>query len=145
MRLSKQGLHALHGSEDCRLKAYLDTGGVPTIGWGSTRMFGNPVRIGMTCTKQEADEQAALDVRETEDTINKYVKVTLNQNQFDALVNFVYNVGTASFIKSTMLRKLNAGDYEGAAGQFMRWVYDNGKENEGLRNRRRREKEMFQK
>ena len=143
MRLSKEGLYALHGSESCRLRAYLDTGGVATIGWGSIRMFGNPVRLGMTCTQQQADEQAALDVKETEDVINRYVKVPLTQNQFDALVNFVYNVGKTAFIKSTMLRKINEGNMTAAADQFMRWIYDNGKEVEGLKNRRRREKEMF--
>lgn len=133
----------LHGSETCSLKAYLDSGGVPTIGWGSIRMFGNPVKMGMTCTQAQADEQAALDVKATEDAINKLVKVTLTQNQFDALVNLVYNIGISAFSKSTLLRKLNLRDYIGAADQFMRWVYDNGKEVDGLKNRRRREKAKF--
>jgi lysozyme len=143
MRLSKDGLKMLHGSEACSLKAYLDSGGVPTIGWGSIRMFGNPVKMGMTCTQAQADEQAALDVKATEDAINKLVKVLITQNQFDALVNLVYNIGIPAFSKSTLLRKLNARDYLGAGSEFMRWVYDNGKEVDGLKNRRRREKAKF--
>jgi lysozyme len=106
-------------------------------------MFGNPVRMGMTCPQEEADAQAAIDVKSTEDCINFYVKVPLTQNQFDALVNLTYNIGENAFRKSTLLRKLNAGDYAGAAEQFMRWVYDNGKEVDGLKNRRRREKALF--
>lgn len=143
MQLSKNGLKLLHNNEACRLKAYLDSGGVPTIGWGSTRMFGKPVVMGMTCTQQEADDQAAMDVKSTEDAINKFVIVPLTQNQFDALVDFAYNVGTYAFSKSTLLRKLNSGDYAGAADQFMRWIYDNGNEVDGLKNRRLREKTLF--
>jgi lysozyme len=143
LKTSINGIKALHGSEACALKAYLDSGGIYTIGWGSTTMFGNPVRKGMTCTQQEADEQAFKDVAEVEKVITKVVKVELTQNQFDALVNLGYNIGTNALANSTLVKKLNLGDYAGAAQQFMRWVYDNGKEVEGLKNRRRREKELF--
>lgn len=145
MKIDQAGLKFLHDREGCSLVSYLDTGGVWTIGWGSTRMFGNPVRKGMTCTQVEADEQAFKDIFDVENTVNRAVKVPLTQNQYDALVSLAYNIGTYAFTRSTLLKKLNSGDYEEAARQFMRWIYDNGKEVEGLKNRRRKEKELFQK
>jgi len=87
----------------------------------------------------------AEDVREAEDAINDLCKVSLTQNQFDALVSFVFNVGVGAFKSSTLLRKLNAGDYDGAAGQFPRWNKDNGREIAGLTKRRHLEQSVFQK
>jgi len=143
MRLDQAGVELLHGDEGLELTSYLDSGGVWTIGWGSIRMFGNPVRKGMTCTREEADAQFLLDVALTEKCINKLVTVPLTQNQYNALVDFVYNVGIEAFTTSTLLKKLLLKDYQGAATQFMRWVYDNGKEVEGLKNRRRKTQQLF--
>ena len=106
-------------------------------------MFGKPVKRGMTCTVEQAYEQCAIDVEDTEQAVNKLVKVQLTQNQYNALVSLAYNIGTYAFSKSTLLRKLNVGDYEGAAEQFLRWCYDNGKKVQGLLNRRVLEKELF--
>lgn len=75
--------------------------------------------------------------------LDKCVKVKVSQNQFDALASFVYNVGETAFVKSTMLVLLNQGNFTGAANQFDRWVFDNGKRIPGLVNRRSAEKKLF--
>lgn len=142
MKTSQGGLDFIQDVEGCKLFAYLDTGGVWTIGVGHT---GPEVVKGLSCTMEQAMAWLAEDVREAEDAINKAVKVSLTQNQFDALVSFVFNVGVGAFLSSTLLKKLNAGDYEGAAGQFPRWNKDNGKEIAGLTKRRHLEQSVFQK
>lgn len=126
--------------EGLRLEAYLDTGGVWTIGYGHT---GEEVRRGLTIDLAQAETWLTEDLREAEGYVSKLVKVGLTQNQFDALVSFVYNIGGTAFGYSTLLRKLNAGDYEGAANQLLRWNKDNGKVIRGLTNRRKRERELF--
>lgn len=131
---------AIKKAEGLRLKAYLDTGGVWTIGYGHT---GPEVVEGLTITLDGAERLLREDLRTAEGHVNKLVKVALTQNQFDALVSFVYNIGGGAFKESTMLRLLNAGDYEGAANQFPRWNKDNGKVVAGLTNRRREERELF--
>jgi len=140
MKTSQSGLDFIQDVEGCKLFAYLDTGGVWTIGVGHT---GPEVVRGLACTMEEAMAWLAEDVREAEDAINKAVKVPLTQNQFDALVSFVFNVGVGAFLSSTLLKKLNAGDYEGAAAQFPRWNKDNGKEIAGLTKRRHLEQGVF--
>lgn len=126
--------------EGLRLEAYLDTGGVWTIGYGHT---GEEVRRGLTIGLAQAETWLTEDLREAEGYVSKLVKVGLTQNQFDALVSFVYNIGGTAFGYSTLLRKLNAGDYEGAANQLLRWNKDNGKVIGGLTNRRKKERELF--
>jgi lysozyme len=141
MKISAAGLELLKGHEGLRLKAYLDTGDVPTIGYGHTR----GVKMGDTCTKEQALQWLDEDADIAENDVNRLVKAPfgLNQNQFDALVSFVYNIGGDEFSTSTLLRKLNAGDYTGAAKQFGRWIYDNGKIVNGLVLRRADERELF--
>ena len=131
---------AIKIAEGLRLKAYLDTGGVWTIGYGHT---GPEVVKGLTITMEQAEALLTEDLRTAEDHVNSAVKVKLTQNQFDALVSFVYNIGGGAFKESTLLRLLNAGDYEGAANQLPRWVKDNGRLIDGLVNRRREERELF--
>lgn len=126
--------------EGLRLEAYLDTGGVWTIGYGHT---GEEVKRGLTIDLAQAETWLTEDLREAEGYVSKLVKVGLTQNQFDALVSFVYNIGGTAFGYSTLLRKLNAGDYEGAANQLLRWNKDNGKVIGGLTNRRKKERELF--
>lgn len=127
-------------AEGLRLTAYLDTGGVWTIGYGHT---GSDVREGLTIPLSEAERLLTRDLRVAEGHVNDAVKVKLTQNQFDALVSFVYNVGGGAFRSSTLLKLLNAGDYDGAANQLPRWNKDNGKTVPGLTNRRREERELF--
>lgn len=131
---------AIKKAEGLRLTAYLDTGGVWTIGYGHT---GADVREGLTIPLSEAERLLTRDLKVAEGHVNDAVKVKLTQNQFDALVSFVYNVGGGAFRSSTLLKLLNAGDYEGAANQLPRWNKDNGKVIPGLTNRRHEERDLF--
>lgn len=135
---------AIKGHEGLRLVAYLDSVGVWTIGYGDT---GPDVVKGLVITKAQAEERLRKRLREFEGYINRAVKVKLTQNQFDALVSLVYNIGPTNFLSSTLLRKLNASDYVGAADQFLVWNKGrvDGKLQviNGLTNRRREERELF--
>jgi lysozyme len=118
MKTSDEGLAVLTLREGKRRRAYLDTKGIPTIGVGHT---GPEVYIGLVWTDQQIEDALKDDVVKCEDCINKYVKVPLTQNQFDALVSFIFNVGATAFRRSTLLRILNTGDYEEAAKCFDMW------------------------
>lgn len=139
MQTSESGIKFIRDHEGCVLTAYQDGGGVWTIGVGHTR----GVKAGQAITKAQADAFLADDIAPVETCINQSVEVALNQNQFDALASFIFNVGETAFKKSTLLKKLNAGDYRGAADQFTRWVYDNNVFVQGLYNRRVDEKALF--
>lgn len=139
MKISASGLALLKGHEGCRLKAYLDTGDVWTIGYGHT----HGVKAGDTCNADQALAWLDEDADTAERAVNQLVTTALTQNQFDALASFVYNIGRPEFFTSTLLRKLNAGDYTGAAAQFGRWIYDNGKIVNGLVARRADERDLF--
>ena len=138
--MQTQNKQTIKDHEGLRLTAYQDGGGVWTIGYGHT---GSDVREGLTIPLSEAERLLTRDLRTAEGYVNGAVKVKLTQNQFDALVSFVYNIGGDAFEKSTLLRLLNAGEYEGAANQFLRWNKDNGKVIDGLTNRRRKERDLF--
>lgn len=135
-----QNKQAIKTAEGLRLTAYKDGGGVWTIGYGHT---GADVREGLTISLPEAERILTHDLRVAEGHVNSAVQVKLTQNQFDALVSFVYNVGGGAFKTSTLLKLLNTGDYEGAANQLLRWNKDNGKTIQGLTNRRHEERELF--
>ncbi len=137
---SERGLDLTREFEGIRLQAYLDGGGVPTIGYGHTK----GVKLGQECDMAQAVQWLREDVQEAVDAVNRLVKVKINQAQFDALVDFVFNLGAGAFAKSTLLRMLNAGDYTGAAGQFQRWNKDNGKVIAGLSRRRAAEARLFE-
>jgi lysozyme len=118
MKTSTKGLDLLTEREDVRKNAYLDVKGIPTIGIGHT---GPEVRLGLSWTDDDVRMALEKDVKRCEDTINLYCVNKLTQDQFDALVSFIFNVGVNAFIHSTLLRKLNQGDMEGAAREFDRW------------------------
>lgn len=143
MQISFQGLNSLKQLEGFRKEAYKDTGGVWTIGYGTIKWMGKPVIQGMTITEQEAELALQADLAWAQTAVNQLVRVPLKQNMFDALVSFVYNIGENAFSKSTLLRKLNNKDYVGAGKEFLRWVFDNGKEVKGLVSRRLVEQGMF--
>lgn len=148
MRLSEAGLSILRDFEGFSERAYPDPGssnGLPvTIGYGSTRdEDGRPFRLGDTITRERADELLRREVAETERQVAAYVSVPLTQPQFDALCSFAYNVGVGAFGKSTLLRKLNAGDYAAAADELLRWDKNDGQVMPGLARRRRAERELF--
>lgn len=135
---------AIKEHEGLRLVAYLDSVGVWTIGYGDT---GPDVVKGLTITKAQAEERLRKRLVEFEGYVNRAVKVKLTQNQFDALVSLVYNIGPTNFNSSTLLRKLNAGDYAGAADQFLVWnkgrVGGKLQVIDGLTNRRKKERQLF--
>lgn len=142
--ISSNGYALIKQSEGYESNAYLDTGGVWTIGFGTIKYpNGAPVKKGDTCTQDQANQWLINDCKWVDSCLDKALKVKLTQNQFDALASFVYNVGETAFSKSTMLTLINKGDFKGAAGQFDRWIYDNGKVINGLVNRRKIEKALF--
>ena len=129
----------LPGSHEPALTAYRDTGGVWTIGWGHTK----GVKAGDTCTIEQAEQWLIEDTMQAEKAIIAYVKVPLNDNQYAALMSFVFNVGDGAFMRSTLLRYLNEKNYISAGDQFNNWVYDNGRKIQGLINRRQAEKDLW--
>lgn len=119
--------------------------GVPTIGYGSTRdTDGKAITMNHSpVTEQQATSLMLATLTTYEDAVNRYVTVPLTQNQFDALVDFAYNCGAQNLRTSTLLKKLNAGDYDGAAEQFLVWFYGGGKKLNGLVKRRMAERSLF--
>ena len=144
MQLSYQGINAIKEHEGFRDKAYKDSAGVWTIGYGTIKINGKPVEEGMTCTQEQATQWLYADLTWAQTAVNQMVRVALAQNQYDALVSFVYNEGETQFSKSTLLRKLNAQDYIGAGKEFDKWVYAGGKVVPGLVARRRIERDEFE-
>ena len=142
-KTSDVGKSLIKSNEGFRAEAYICPAGVPTIGYGTTRINGNPVTLGTKITTDEADQFLEEDLKVFEDAINGNVLVKLTQNQFDALVSFVYNVGIGNFKNSTLLKKLNSGDYLGASDEFLKWNKGGGKVLSGLTNRRRTEQQLF--
>ena len=141
MEISQKGLDFIKQFEGVRKKAYLDSVNIPTIGVGHT---GPDVEMGMEITDEQVDEYLQEDVKEAEDAVNKLVKVDLTQDQFDALVSFTFNLGAGSLQQSTLLKKLNAGDTDGAVQEFQRWNRAGGKVLVGLTKRRLGEADLFQ-
>lgn len=142
--LSDNGMKLLEHFEGLRLEAYLDSASIATIGFGSIKYpNGNKVKLGDKITKDQAKEYKLHDLKEFESTVNTSVKVPLTQNQYDALVSLSYNIGSNAFKNSTLLKKLNSGDYKGAADQFLVWNKVNSKKVQGLVNRREAERNLF--
>lgn len=144
MNVSPKGIDLIKQFEGCKLTAYKDGGGVWTIGWGHTSAAGAPeVKEGLTITQQQANKILADDLAKFSEGVAKLIKVEISQDQFDALVSFAYNVGLGAFGSSTLLKKLNAKDFEAVPAQLMRWTKDNGKEVGGLVRRRRAEAALW--
>jgi lysozyme len=139
MLYSKDGLHLTESSEGVRLKAYQDSGGVWTIGYGHTR----GVQAGDTCTQEQAEAWLEEDLMVAVEAVNRLVKVPLSQHQFDALVDFTFNAGQGSFASSTMLRLINSGELVAADAQFARWDMAGGAHVAGLAVRRLAEAREF--
>ena len=139
MHISNEGINLIKQFEGCVLSAYKCPAGFWTIGYGHTKN----VKQGMKITKEQATNLLKDDLKTYENYVNKYVKVKLNQNQFDALVSFAFNCGGGALKSSTLLKKLNKGDYEGAANELLRWNKANGKVLAGLTRRRKAEKALF--
>jgi len=144
MKTSPSGRAAIARREGNKLKAYKDSVGVLTIGVGHTSAAGPPkVVSGMTITAQESDDILSRDLALFEKAVSSAVKVPLKQNEFDALVSLAFNIGAGAFSKSTLVKKLNAGDRAGAADQFLVWNKAGGKVLKGLASRRADERKQF--
>ena len=140
MNISQKGIDLVKSFEGLELKAYKDSVGVLTVGWGST---GSHVTAGMTITKEQAEQLLKKDLERFEEGVSDLVKVPLNQNQFDSLVSFSFNLGLSNLKSSTLLKKLNASDYIGASKEFERWNRAGGKVLNGLTRRRIAERDLF--
>ncbi|BBS37867.1 lysozyme [Enterobacter cloacae] len=144
MQTSDKGISLIKEFEGCKLTAYRDSVGVWTIGYGWTQpVDGKPIRAGMTIKQETAERLLKTGLVSCENDVSRLVKVGLTQGQFDALVSFTYNLGAQSLSTSTLLRKLNAGDYAGAADEFLRWNKAGGKVLNGLTRRREAERALF--
>jgi lysozyme len=139
MKLNKAGIDLIKSFESCRLKAYDDGGGVWTIGWGHTK----GVKPGETITQEVADLTFRFEIAEFEFDVRCLVVPKLTENQFSALVSFAYNCGIGALKRSSLLSKVNAKDFTGAAEEFLKWVNVKGKPSKGLLRRRKAERELF--
>jgi GH24 family phage-related lysozyme (muramidase) len=139
--MSQGGLdNLLKKFEGCKLKAYRCPAGILTIGYGHTSAAGAPeVRDGMTITQDEAESILKNDLVKYEQPVAAMVKVELEQNQFDVLVDFAYNAGVGALKTSTLLKKVNAGDFDAVPDELMKWTKGGGKVLPGLVRRRQAE------
>ncbi len=140
MNISKEGIDLIKYFEGCRLEAYEDAVGVPTIAYGRIK----DVKMGDSCTKAQAEAWLDEELHEYEGYINDAVTVSLNQNQFDSLVSWVYNLGPSNLKSSTMLKVLNKEQYADVPEQIQRWNKAGGKVLEGLTKRRNAEALLFE-
>ena len=138
--MTPEGLALLKRFEGLRLDSYRDPVGILTVGYGHT---GPDVAEGMRITELEAERLLLGDVRTAQDAISSLVQVPLSESQKDALTSLVFNIGPGGFAKSTLLKKLNAGDLRGAANEFLRWDKAGGQVLAGLTKRRMAERDLF--
>ena len=138
--VNEAGVRLVQEFEGCRLDAYRCPAGIPTIGYGAT---GPDIRMGMVWTQEQADARLVEDLARFADGVERLVEVDLSDNQFAAIVSFAFNVGLGALRDSTLLRKLNAGDYLGAADQLPRWNKGGGRVLPGLTRRRAAERDLF--
>ena len=129
--------------EGFRPQAYQDSVGVWTIGYGTTIINGQPVKQGMTITQDQALQLVQQEVNKLWSKIESILKVKINDNQMNALVDFAYNLGYNALKTSTLMRLVNESKFDEAANQFPRWVYAGGKVLPGLVKRREAERQLF--
>ncbi|MEI2267149.1 lysozyme [Erwinia sp. CGal63] len=143
MKISHNGIRFIKQEEGEKLTAYRDSRGILTIGVGHTGPVENKSIIpGMTITAEQSDSLLLADIAHAEKAINEKVRVSLNQQQYDALCSLVFNIGVQAFSNSTLLQKLNAGDCHGAAEAMLLWKRA-GEHKDILLPRRQREKKLF--
>lgn len=139
--IGARGLDLLQRWEGCVLHVYLDVAGVPTIGWGHALGPGEAYPHGLT--QAEADALLRRDLARFELAVEHAITVPLGEHQYDALVVWAYNVGTGAAVTSTLVRRLNAGEYGAVPTELLRWCRAGGRENAGLRARRQSEGELW--
>lgn len=139
MKVSEEALNAIKGFEGLKLKSYQDVAGVPTIGYGHTRN----VRMGMTITKEQAEMYLIADLDSVERRVG-LIKEVDTQGKFDALCDFVFNLGCSKLDKSTLLKKIKENKpISEIQHEFMRWIYAAGVAQKGLINRRAWEAQRY--
>lgn len=139
MKTSHKGIALIKEFEGLRLKAYKCPGGVWTIGYGHTA----GVKPGMVISEAQAEEYLTADLIASEKYLND-LRLVINQNQFDALISFIYNVGTGNFSRSTLLRKIRANPQDNSImDEFLKWVYSKGHVLPGLQRRRLAEMKLY--
>lgn len=148
MRINQAGINLIKKYEGLSLQSYLCPANVFTIGWGNTYYEnGKKVQEGETITEERAEELLMFVIRGIEINVENILQNNhapqLNSNQFSALISFVYNIGEGAFKKSTLLKKIVAGDFEAAANQFPRWNRAGGRVLAGLTKRRKDERNLF--
>lgn len=143
-KINKEALELIKSFEGLELTAYKDAVGVWTIGYGHTAMAGAPApKAGMKLTVKEAEDLLLRDLIKYEQPVRNYVTVPLNDNQYGALVSFCYNLGGGNLKQSTLLKRVNAKDFAGAAKEFAKWNKAGGKVLKGLTRRRAAEAALF--
>lgn len=143
MVISEKGIDLIKEFEGFRANAYQDVVGVWTIGYGSTRVNGVPVKKGDVITKEDAEAELRKVAQNFFDQVVKYLPNDLSQNKIDAIASFIYNVGVGAFKKSTLLKCIQSNDEVCAGQQFIRWNKAGGKIIPGLTRRRAAERELF--
>ena len=137
---SDQGLALTKSFEGLHLKSYQDCAGIWTIGYGHT---GPSVSSGQAISETQAERLLQGDLAEAAACVNHAVQASISQGQFDAMVDFCFNAGRGNFTQSTLLRKINGGDSQGAAAQFALWIHAGGEVVPGLMRRRSAEAALF--
>lgn len=142
--INEASLSLIKRWEGCKLTSYKDIVGVWTIGYGHTSMAGPPsVKAGMKITQQEAEDILKKDLEKYIKAVDDAVKVPVDENMRGAMVSLCYNIGPGAFSKSTLVKKINAQDYKGAADAFLSWKKAGGRVVQGLLNRRHDERKLF--
>jgi len=140
MKISEAGINLVKHYEGLQQQPYICPAGKPTIGYGHT---GPDVVFGITITEADADKLLREDLHYAERGVETYARVPLTQGQFDALVSFAFNLGIGALRDSTLLKKVNAKDFDGAAAEFGKWVHGGGRVLPGLIKRRAAEAALF--
>ena len=144
MKVSNKGLELIKEFEGFSSVAYLCSAKKVTIGYGNTFWEDEtPIKIGEQISKDRAETLLKNIVDEFAKSVEGNLKISVTQNQFDAMVSLAYNIGIGAFSNSTLLRQLNCGNFVGASHEFLRWNKSNGKPLLGLTRRREREKILF--
>lgn len=138
LAVSAAALVGIATHEGYRGEAYRDAAGIPTIGYGETA----GVKMGDKTTPERALVQLLKSTEKHADAIRQCIHVPLYQHEFDAYVSLSYQIGAGAFCRSTLIKKLNKGDYTGACNELDKWVYAGGKKLPGIVKRRQKEKEM---
>lgn len=144
MRASKEAIQLIKRFEGFSSSPYICAGGKVTVGYGTTQISGKPINKYMEpISRQYAEELLMEDLKEFQEAIDRLVKAPLEQNQYDALLSLVYNIGIGAFKKSTLLRELNKGNYDKVPYELARWNKAGGKVLKGLTRRRAAEAELW--